>query len=93
MESDKHQRIPVLESRETVVPKSRLLDKSLDGKLSYIGEGGEENAHLTFQIANFLLIHRVCRGVKCYVWSSLSAKQPLRLLWLTFILVLCSKYQ
>uniref|UniRef100_A0A1B0AWA8 Ig-like domain-containing protein n=1 Tax=Glossina palpalis gambiensis TaxID=67801 RepID=A0A1B0AWA8_9MUSC len=30
VESDKHQRIPVLESRETVVPKSRLLDKSLD---------------------------------------------------------------
>lgn len=32
VESDKHQRIPVLESRETVVPKSRFLDKSLEGK-------------------------------------------------------------
>lgn len=30
VESDKHQRIPVLESRETVVPKSRLLDKTLE---------------------------------------------------------------
>lgn len=30
VESDKHQKIPVLESRETVVPKSRLLDKTLE---------------------------------------------------------------